>query len=52
MLIDESMSKAANAFILDTRALSPASLDAMGLHADDSKASDHLPIVIDLIDAD
>lgn len=52
MLIDESMSKAANAFILDTRALSPASLDAMGLQAEDSKASDHLPIVIDLIDAD
>lgn len=51
MLIDESMSNAANAFILDTRALSPASLKAMGLHADDSKASDHLPIVIDLVES-
>ncbi len=52
MLIDESMSNAANAFILDTRALSPASLKAMGLQADDSKASDHLPIVIDLVNAE
>ncbi|MBL4698053.1 MAG: endonuclease/exonuclease/phosphatase family protein [Phycisphaerales bacterium] len=51
MLIDESMSTAANAFILDTRALSAASLHAMGLEANDSKASDHLPIVIDLVDA-
>lgn len=48
MLIDESMSTAVNAFILDTRSLSDASLNLMGLHADDSKASDHLPIVIDL----
>ena len=49
MLIDESMSTATNSFILDTRSLSQESLDAMGLQADDSKASDHLPIVIDLV---
>jgi len=48
MLIDESMSKAVNAFILDTRTLSDASLRRMKLEPDDSKASDHLPIVIDL----
>jgi endonuclease/exonuclease/phosphatase family metal-dependent hydrolase len=52
MLIDESMSQAANSFILDTRSLSNESLEAVGLYADDSKASDHLPIVIDLIDAE
>jgi endonuclease/exonuclease/phosphatase family metal-dependent hydrolase len=52
MLIDESVSQAANAFILDTRALSPEALTAMGLEGDDSKASDHLPIVMDLIDAE
>ena len=51
MLIDESMSKAQHAFVLDTRALSEQSLQLMGLQADDSKASDHLPIVIDLVDA-
>jgi len=48
MLIDESMSTPAHAFILDTRTLSDGSLEAMGLHPDDSKGSDHLPIVMDL----
>ncbi len=48
ILIDESTSTAANAFILDTRTLSDASLNMMGLQRNDSKASDHLPIVIDL----
>ena len=48
VLIDESTSTAANAFILDTRALSDASLNIMGLERNDSQASDHLPIVIDL----
>lgn len=52
MLYDDSVSAVANAFILDTRSFSPSSLTALGLEADDSKASDHLPIVIDLIDAD
>ena len=50
MLIDESMSTAHNAFILDTRSLSLDALEELGLEADDSKASDHLPIVMDLTD--
>ncbi len=48
ILIDESTSSATNAFVLDTRILSNASLSIMGLQRDDSKASDHLPIIIDL----
>jgi len=51
MLIDESMSTAHNAFILDTRSLSMDALEELGLEADDSKASDHLPIVMDLADS-
>lgn len=50
MLIDESMSTAHNAFILDTRSFSIDALEELGLEADDSKASDHLPIVMDLSD--
>ena len=49
MLYDDSMSDIADAFIVDTRVLSEQSLKDAGLDADDSKASDHLPIVIDLI---
>jgi len=48
MLIDETKSKAVNAFVLDTRSLTDASLNLMKLQRDDSKASDHMPIVIDL----
>jgi len=51
MLIDESMSAAQNAFVLDTRALSEKALQQLKLDANDSKSSDHLPIVIDLVDA-
>ncbi len=51
ILIDESRSSAANAFILNTRTLSPKALNALGLKHDDSQASDHLPLVIDLIDS-
>ncbi|MDF1809395.1 MAG: endonuclease/exonuclease/phosphatase family protein [Phycisphaerales bacterium] len=52
MLIDESMSAAQNAFVLDTRAIPEKTLQSLGLHSNDSKASDHLPIVIDLVDAE
>jgi endonuclease/exonuclease/phosphatase family metal-dependent hydrolase len=48
MLIDESMSSAANAFIIDTRVLSERTLKAIRLEVDDSKSSDHLPIIVDL----
>ena len=39
----------ANAFVLDTGLLDRSSLRAAGLQADDSKASDHLPVVVDLV---
>jgi hypothetical protein len=40
--------KVVNAFVLDTAILDPASLKAMGLEPDDSAATDHLPVVLDL----
>ncbi len=52
LLFDQSTTSAQNGFILDTRALSDSSLNAIGLHRDDSKASDHLPIVVDLVHQD
>jgi alkaline phosphatase D len=39
----------ASAFVLNTTLLAPDSLDAAGLKAEDSTASDHLPIVVDLL---
>lgn len=48
MLIDESRTAVEHAFILNTRVLSDESLHDAGLENDDSKASDHLPVVIDL----
>ena len=48
MLYDDSRSELEDAFMLNTRVLSDASLSAMGLERDDSKASDHLPMVVDL----
>lgn len=50
MLYDNAISTAANAFVLDTRNLSAKSLAALGLQVDDTKASDHLPIILDLVD--
>ncbi|HEX8878148.1 MAG TPA: endonuclease/exonuclease/phosphatase family protein [Phycisphaerales bacterium] len=35
-------------FVLDTRRLTPAALQSMGLTTDSSDVSDHLPVVIDL----
>lgn len=37
-----------NAFVLDTRILDRATLRSLGLQAEDSAASDHLPVVVDL----
>lgn len=48
ILYDPAASRAARAFGLDTRRLSPAALQRSGMMADDSRASDHLPVVIDL----
>lgn len=41
--------RAANAFVFDTRRLAPDALVRMGLDAEDSAASDHLPVVVDLV---
>jgi alkaline phosphatase D len=37
-----------NAFVLDTAILDPEALRVMGLQAEDSAATDHLPVVVDL----
>ena len=50
-VVDETQTAIARAFTLDTRRLSPASLLANGLQAADSTASDHLPLVVDLVPA-
>jgi len=48
LLYDDSRSVLGGAFMLDTRVLSDGSLAVMGLERDDSKASDHLPMIVDL----
>ncbi|MBM91637.1 MAG: hypothetical protein CMJ35_08495 [Phycisphaerae bacterium] len=48
MLYDGSRSALGKAFMLDTRVLSDAALLSMGLERDDSEASDHLPMVVEL----
>lgn len=48
MLYDDSRSLLVEAFMIDTRVLSDASLSAMGLERGDSRASDHLPMIVDL----
>lgn len=44
----ESVMEAAQAFVLDTRVLPAEALQASGLQADDTDATDHLPVVVDL----
>ena len=39
----------AQAFVLDTSRLGPVSLAEAGLDASDTSASDHLPVVVDLV---
>ncbi len=51
-VVDETKTEIVRAFTLDTRRLSPASLVATGLRAEDSTASDHLPLVVDLVPAE
>ncbi len=41
--------KVVNAFVLDTQRMLPDALAAAGLYADDAHASDHFPVVVDLI---
>ncbi|MEN0019318.1 MAG: endonuclease/exonuclease/phosphatase family protein [Planctomycetota bacterium] len=45
----DAMFEAVNAFVLETSRLSDASLEAMGLRRADSHASDHLPLIVDLL---
>ena len=49
LLYDDSRSKLVNALMLDTRVLTDGSLEAMGLERGDTMASDHLPMVVDLV---
>lgn len=49
LLYDDSRSELINALMLDTRVLTDGSLDAMGLERGDTTASDHLPMVVDLV---
>lgn len=52
VVIDTTRTPIARSFTLDTRRLSDASLKAAGLERDDSRASDHLPVVVDLVAAE
>lgn len=49
LLYDDSRSELADAYMLDTRVLTDTALERLGLERDDSKASDHLPMVVDLV---
>ncbi len=49
LLYDDSRSDLVHALMLDTRVLTYGSLDAMGLERGDTTASDHLPMVVDLV---
>lgn len=46
--VDRRSSKRTSGFLLDTRLVSPASLNSYGLQPGDSAASDHLLMVVDL----
>ena len=48
LLYNASRSRMLDAFVLDTSRLSADSLDRAGLKPEDSAASDHLPVVLDL----
>lgn len=48
LVYSDANAKVVNAFVLDTRRLSDESLARLGLDRDDSAASDHRPVVIDI----
>ncbi|MEM9064375.1 MAG: endonuclease/exonuclease/phosphatase family protein [Planctomycetota bacterium] len=48
LLYGEAYSEAINAFALDTQRLADGPLAQSGLYRDDSRASDHLPLVVDV----
>jgi endonuclease/exonuclease/phosphatase family metal-dependent hydrolase len=49
VLVDASVAEIRHAFALDTRRLSAAALTRAGLEPADSAATDHLPVVVDLL---
>jgi len=48
-LYSDASGKAVHAFVLDTSRMSQETLARLGLDAADSAASDHLPVVLDLL---
>ena len=52
LLYDDSRSELVDAYMLNTRVLTDTALERLGLERDDSKASDHLPMVVDLVRLD
>lgn len=48
LLYSDAVAEAANSFVLDTGVMSQAALARLGLDADDTAASDHLPVVLDV----
>ncbi len=48
LVYSDSSAEVVNAFVLDTTRLSDAALARIGLDRDDTLASDHLPLVVDL----
>jgi endonuclease/exonuclease/phosphatase family metal-dependent hydrolase len=49
LIYSDASADAANAFVLDTRRLSDRTLAKLGLDRTDTGASDHLPVVVDLM---
>jgi exonuclease III len=48
IVYSDSSAEVVNAFVLDTGRLADRALARMGLDRTDSRASDHLPVVVDL----
>ncbi|GJQ29266.1 MAG: endonuclease [Phycisphaerae bacterium] len=49
VLYSDASLEAAHAFVFDSARLTSIALDAAGVRADDSAASDHCPVVVDLV---
>ncbi len=48
LLYSDAVAEAVNSFVLDTSVMSEAALARLGLDADDTSNSDHLPVVLDV----
>lgn len=51
-LVSDASLRVVDAFVLDTRRLSDESLARLGLERTDCDASDHMPVVVDVVPAD